>query len=227
MDQRRRYRAILGLEQGYSPEQLKRAHRDLAKIWHPDRFHNDPPLAKKAERHLQRINEAHQYLKQHPDAAAPPPKPSPPPDTTAPTSDLLEQLFPLTMTALTASRASRAGGGGIRSGFFVLCGAGVAAWRLNAEGYGWESLPMRAVMIVGGVAAFSLVASFAFRLAAPSRVMRQLESNDVRCPRCGVGIVEGTRGERVRSRRIDAIQSRLMAVVDRGTCMSCGQSWTR
>lgn len=38
MDDMKRYYEILELEPGASPEEVKRAYRDLVKVWHPDRF---------------------------------------------------------------------------------------------------------------------------------------------------------------------------------------------
>jgi len=53
---------VLGLQPGASPEQVKEAHRDLVKVWHPDRFTSDPALRRKAERKLQDINAAYGRL---------------------------------------------------------------------------------------------------------------------------------------------------------------------
>jgi len=41
------YRA-LDLEAGASLEEVKQARRDLAKVWHPDRFPNDPKMQRGA-----------------------------------------------------------------------------------------------------------------------------------------------------------------------------------
>lgn len=56
------YRA-LDLEPGASAEEVRAAWRDLAQVWHPDRFSNNERLRAKAERNLQRINEAYERLK--------------------------------------------------------------------------------------------------------------------------------------------------------------------
>jgi hypothetical protein len=50
---------LLGLTPGASPEELKLAYRDLAKVWHPDRFLHDPRLRAKAQEKLKEINEAY------------------------------------------------------------------------------------------------------------------------------------------------------------------------
>jgi hypothetical protein len=53
---------ILGVQPGTPPAEIKTAYRDLAQVWHPDRFAHDERLRKKAEETLQRINEAWQVL---------------------------------------------------------------------------------------------------------------------------------------------------------------------
>jgi len=73
MDIARAYK-VLGLYPGASRDEVKRAYRDLAQVWHPDRFEHNERLAQKAQRNLKRINEAFALLKDHdppPDAAAP------------------------------------------------------------------------------------------------------------------------------------------------------------
>jgi hypothetical protein len=54
---------LLGVKPGVSNRELKAAHRDLAKVWHPDRFLHDPPLREKAQEKLKEINEAYELLK--------------------------------------------------------------------------------------------------------------------------------------------------------------------
>jgi TolA-binding protein len=49
---------VLDLEPGASTEEIKRAWRDLTKVWHPDRFQGDPRMEAKAEEKLKEINEA-------------------------------------------------------------------------------------------------------------------------------------------------------------------------
>lgn len=61
MDQSKCYE-ILGVRPGVSPQELKSAHRDLAKVWHPDRFAHDPRLQAKAQEKLKEINEAFDQL---------------------------------------------------------------------------------------------------------------------------------------------------------------------
>lgn len=54
---------LLDVEPGVSPDELERAHRDLTKVWHPDRFGHDPALRRKAEEKLKAINEAYQTIR--------------------------------------------------------------------------------------------------------------------------------------------------------------------
>jgi hypothetical protein len=70
MDARRAYR-VLGLAEGAAPREVQAAWRDLAQVWHPDRFPTGSRLRTKAEANLKRINEAHDVLKDHVPAAAP------------------------------------------------------------------------------------------------------------------------------------------------------------
>lgn len=53
---------LLGLQRGASRQEVRQAYRDLAKVWHPDRFPNDPRLQRKAQDELKRINEAYAKL---------------------------------------------------------------------------------------------------------------------------------------------------------------------
>jgi len=73
---------------------VKRSYKDLARIWHPDRFQSDERLEKKAEEQIKIINEARSvaltYVKKHGhfrfvnrgrarQSTQPPPQPPPPP----------------------------------------------------------------------------------------------------------------------------------------------------
>jgi DnaJ domain len=55
--------ALLGVSPGVSAQELKAAHRDLSKVWHPDRFAHDPRLQEKAQEKLKEINEAYDQLR--------------------------------------------------------------------------------------------------------------------------------------------------------------------
>lgn len=61
LDQSKAYE-LLGVKPGVSNRELKVAHRDLAKVWHPDRFLHDPRLQEKAQEKLKEINEAYELL---------------------------------------------------------------------------------------------------------------------------------------------------------------------
>lgn len=63
-DIKRAYR-ILGLPPGASSDEVKSAYRDLAQVWHPDRFSHSDRLQEKAQINLKRINEAFQTLKDY------------------------------------------------------------------------------------------------------------------------------------------------------------------
>lgn len=63
---------LLDLDPSSSDEEIKRAHRDLTKVWHPDRFGNDTSLRRKAEEKLKAINEAHETIVASRDFADPP-----------------------------------------------------------------------------------------------------------------------------------------------------------
>lgn len=53
---------ILEIEPGASLEEIKRAYRDLAFVWHPDRFAHNDRLQQKAEQRLTEINQAYDEL---------------------------------------------------------------------------------------------------------------------------------------------------------------------
>ncbi len=54
---------ILGLKPSASQEEVNQAYRDLANVWHPDRFVGNPRLQKKAEEKIKEINAAYEYIK--------------------------------------------------------------------------------------------------------------------------------------------------------------------
>ncbi len=56
------YYQTLGVSVDASMEEVKHAYRDLAKVWHPDRFTHDPALQKKAEAKLTDINIAYDAI---------------------------------------------------------------------------------------------------------------------------------------------------------------------
>ena len=62
MNESDRYYELLGVAPGTNGHELKEAYRDLAKVWHPDRFSHDPRLQLKAQEKLKEINEAYDRL---------------------------------------------------------------------------------------------------------------------------------------------------------------------
>ena len=66
--QRERVRllAVLELPAGASSEQIRQAWRDLARVWHPDRFAHDPALQARATARLAEINAAYEQLRRGP-----------------------------------------------------------------------------------------------------------------------------------------------------------------
>jgi hypothetical protein len=69
---------ILGLKSDATPAEIKEAYRDLVKVWHPDRFVDDPRLRKKAEDKLKQLNQASETLRSNP-TTAPSQQPAPKP----------------------------------------------------------------------------------------------------------------------------------------------------
>jgi len=77
-DELDRHYELLGVAPGASALELKEAYRDLAKVWHPDRFSHDPRLQQKAQEKLKEINEAYGRLTSG-RAGGRPPRPAPAP----------------------------------------------------------------------------------------------------------------------------------------------------
>lgn len=64
----------LDLPFGASFEEVKRAYKELVRVWHPDRFPNSPDLQQRAHSKLSRINEAYETLKAHFESGGPQPQ---------------------------------------------------------------------------------------------------------------------------------------------------------
>jgi predicted RNA-binding Zn-ribbon protein involved in translation (DUF1610 family) len=58
------YFELLGVSTDCSDEELTRAHRDLVKVWHPDRFAQEPRLQVKAQEQIKQINQAYSAVRQ-------------------------------------------------------------------------------------------------------------------------------------------------------------------
>ncbi len=56
---------VLEIEAGASQADIRQAYKDLAKVWHPDRFCSDAALQQKAQEKLKRINAAYEFLKSY------------------------------------------------------------------------------------------------------------------------------------------------------------------
>lgn len=52
---------VLGIKEGASEEEIKKAYREQVKKYHPDQY-QDNPLSKLAEEKLREVNEAYEYL---------------------------------------------------------------------------------------------------------------------------------------------------------------------
>ncbi len=64
-DSLKEYYKIFDLEIGATEHEIRKAYRDLAFVWHPDRFSNNLRLRKKAEEKLKEINIAYKILLEH------------------------------------------------------------------------------------------------------------------------------------------------------------------
>lgn len=53
---------LLEVDPRASADEIRSAHRDLTKVWHPDRFGHDVALRRKAEEKLKAINEAYETI---------------------------------------------------------------------------------------------------------------------------------------------------------------------
>ncbi len=83
IDSTQAYR-LLGLHPGASLDEVKTAFRDLAQVWHPDRFPENDRLREKAVHNQQLINEAYAVLRDYRPPAAPLSAPTPGPVAVAP-----------------------------------------------------------------------------------------------------------------------------------------------
>ena len=56
------YRQLLNVARDASKSDIKKAYRQLAKQWHPDRFYQDSEKQKMAEDKFKQITIAYEYL---------------------------------------------------------------------------------------------------------------------------------------------------------------------
>lgn len=59
------YYAVLSIDSAASSETVKQAYRNLAKIWHPDRYVHDLRLKAQAEIEIKKINQAYEAIKSY------------------------------------------------------------------------------------------------------------------------------------------------------------------
>lgn len=65
MDDLRRCFEILGLSPEADPEEVRQAFRDLANVWHPDRFVHNRRLQRRAEEVFKEVNTAYAQLRRY------------------------------------------------------------------------------------------------------------------------------------------------------------------
>lgn len=56
---------LLEVEKGANAASVKDAYRDMAMVWHPDRFGDDSRLKTKAQEQFKKINDAYAHLREH------------------------------------------------------------------------------------------------------------------------------------------------------------------
>ena len=56
---------VLGLTPDAEPTDIKRAHQDLVKVWHSDRFSGDTELTARAQKEVQKVQAAYEHITVH------------------------------------------------------------------------------------------------------------------------------------------------------------------
>jgi hypothetical protein len=72
-----RYCELLEVPPGASPEEIQRSFRELIKIWHPDRFADQPELQRRATQKTSELTRAFQWLRRNEQIRHHPETPSP------------------------------------------------------------------------------------------------------------------------------------------------------
>jgi hypothetical protein len=93
---------LLEVQRGASAEEVRTAYRELAKVWHPDRFSSDPRLQARAAERMKAINRAYDHLRDRTARSTPPgeptsarpPRPPSPPSPPAPEAPRSERTPP-------------------------------------------------------------------------------------------------------------------------------------
>lgn len=62
-DKIRAYLELFGLSESFNKNELKEAYRDLAHVWHPDKYYHNERLKEKAELKFREINEGYKFLR--------------------------------------------------------------------------------------------------------------------------------------------------------------------
>lgn len=119
---------VLALDHNATAAEIKEAYRDLVKVWHPDRFGNDPRLRQKAEEKLQQINDAYRVLQS-------PAKP----DSTHGVAPRQRYTGSSAVSNKAAVRSNKELVGWICGGLAIVVVFAVAAVALK---YGWPQTPV-------------------------------------------------------------------------------------
>jgi hypothetical protein len=142
MDPSRAYK-VLGLYPGASKDEIKGAYRDLAQVWHPDRFEHNERLAQKAQKNLKRINEAFSLLKDYD-----PPADSPAPSRLGQTFSAVMDLGDMLTTRVPGLRRPiRRGGRPVVLGLGEIERTG-AVYRRKRRSKAWILWLVAAVVVV-------------------------------------------------------------------------------
>lgn len=129
--------ALLEVQPGASAEELKRAYRDLTKVWHPDRFASDAALRRKAEEKLKAINEAYESILAARAEGWDSAMDSEPPAATRAEPSPHQKMVRNRTWALTCAAAAvfvllrRPTPGGLIVALLLFCAAAAFTWRLR------------------------------------------------------------------------------------------------